>query len=129
MGTLNLSTFEIPKSDNCVRVRMVDAECHMALASQHFFQPTPPGHEILYSTDVAFLIENPRLGKKAMFDLGTRKDWWKQPPMITKRLGTFLRYIKVDRDVTEILEEGGIKLESISMTMPLRSKNDFRVAN
>ncbi|OAP59579.1 hypothetical protein AYL99_06877 [Fonsecaea erecta] len=114
MASTRISTVDIPKSDNCVRVRMIDAECNMTLGSEHFFQPTVPGHEIMYSTDVAFLIDNPRLGKKAMFDLGTRKDWWKQPPMITKRLGTFLRYIKVDRDVTEILEAGGVELKSIN---------------
>jgi hypothetical protein len=33
-------------------------------------KPVMPGHEIMSVTTVAFLIENGRLGKKALFDLG-----------------------------------------------------------
>ncbi|KAJ5975472.1 hypothetical protein N7481_009179 [Penicillium waksmanii] len=37
--------------------------------------------------DFAFLIENERLGKKVMFDLGTRKDYWNLAPAVQRVFG------------------------------------------
>ena len=67
-------------------------------------------------TTVAFLIENERLGKRAMFDLGTRKDYWNSPPFTLTRIEAAIPGVKIDKDVTEILEENGIKLSEIGMS-------------
>lgn len=66
---------------------------------------------------VAFLIENERLGKKAMFDLGTRKDYWNSPPSTLTRIEAAIPGVRIDKDVTEILEEGGIKLSEIGTVL------------
>jgi hypothetical protein len=73
-----------------------------------------PGHERMSVTTVAFLIENERLGKKAMFDLGTRKDYWNCPPFTLTRIEAAIPGVRIEKDVTEILQEKGMKLSEIS---------------
>lgn len=103
-----------PASDNTVTVRMLDTTAVMKLRSEGFLDPVMPGHEFMSVIDVAFLIENKRLGKKAMFDLGVRKDYWEMPPAVAKRVETVIPGIRADKDVTEILVENGVKLEEIN---------------
>lgn len=109
-----------PPSQNCVRVRMVDTTSVMSLHAEGFVYPVMPGHEIMSVTTMAFLIENDRLGKKAMFDLGTRKDYWNSPPMTLRRIEDAIPGVRIEKDVTEILQEKGMDLSEIS-------KTDFRV--
>jgi glyoxylase-like metal-dependent hydrolase (beta-lactamase superfamily II) len=108
------SKLNLPKSNTTVRVRMVDTTALMTIAAQSFIDPVQPGHELINITDVAFLIEHERSGKKLMFDLGCRKDYWNLPPVIQKRLGDVIPGLKVKQDVSEILEAKGITLSSIS---------------
>lgn len=79
------------------------------------------GHERMSVTTVAFLIENERLGKKAMFDLGTRKDYWNSPPFTLTRIEAAIPGVKIEKDVTEILQEQGMELSEISMTLRILS--------
>lgn len=102
-----------PKSTNTVKVRMIDTTCVLKLYAEAFLKPVMPGHEIMTVTDVCFLIENPRLGKKAMFDLGVRKDYWNSPPWTIARIEAAIPGVKIDKDVTEILQEKGMKLDEI----------------
>lgn len=104
---------ELPKSNHTVRVRMVDTTALMTIASQSFVDPVQPGHELINITDVAFLIEHETSGKKVMFDLGCRKDYWNLPAVIQKRLGDVIPSLKVDKDVSEVLEGNSIPLESL----------------
>jgi hypothetical protein len=109
LGTLNPP----PPSQNTVRVRMLDTTSVMALDASSFIKPVMHGHEIMSVTTVAFLIYNERLGKKAMFDLGTRKDYWNSPPFTLTRIEAAIPGVRVDNNVTEILEENGVKLSEI----------------
>lgn len=104
----------IPASDNTVTVRMIDTTAVMKLRAEAFLDPVMPGHEFMSVVDVAFLLENPRLNKKAMFDLGVRRDYWNMPPAVAKRVETVIPGIRVDKDVTEILTEKGVILEEIN---------------
>ena len=92
---------------------MVDTKSYLSLHSSSFIQPVMPGHERMSTLTMAFLIENERLGKKAMFDLGTRKDWWNCPPLTLQRIKTFIPGVRIEKDVTEILQEGGMQLKEI----------------
>ena len=105
---------ELPKSNHTVRVRAVDTTALMTIKSESFIDPVQPGHEFINITDVAFLIEHEVSGHKVMFDLGCRKDYWNLPPVIQKRLGDVIPGLKVKHDVSEILEDKGITLDSIS---------------
>jgi hypothetical protein len=109
MGTLNPP----PPSNSTVRVRMVDTTSVMSLHAEAFLKPVMSGHEIMSVTTMAFLIENEKLGKKAMFDLGTRKDYWNSPPMTLQRIKDAIPGVRIDKDVTEILQEKGMSLGEI----------------
>ncbi|KAL1894029.1 hypothetical protein Sste5346_006171 [Sporothrix stenoceras] len=102
-----------PRSKNTVRVRMLDTTSVMSLHAFSFVDPVMPGHELMSVTTMAFLIENERLGKKAMFDLGTRKDYWNSPPMTLRRIQDAIPGVRIDKDVTEILQEKDIPLKEI----------------
>lgn len=98
---------------------MLDTTSVMSLDASSFVKPVMPGHETMSVITVAFLIENERLGKKAMFDLGTRKDYWNCPPFTLARIEAAIPGVRVDKDVTEILEENGIKLAEIGRLIDL----------
>ena len=104
---------QAPPSDSTVRVRMIDTTSIMTIASQSFLNPVVPGHDTINCTDVAFLIENQQQGRRVLFDAGVRKDFWNLPPLIQKRFGDIIPGLKVDKDVTEILEEHNVQLELI----------------
>jgi hypothetical protein len=101
---------------------MLDTTSFMSLDASSFVKPVMPGHETMSVITVAFLIENERLGKKAMFDLGTRKDYWNSPPFTLTRIEAAIPGVKIDKDVTEILEENGVQLSEIGR---LASQSDF----
>lgn len=102
---------------------MIDTTCVLKLYAEAFLKPVMPGHEIMTVIDVCFLIENPRLGKKAMFDLGVRKDYWNSPPWTIARIEAAIPGVKIDKDVTEILQEKGMRLDEIGR---LLESGEFR---
>ncbi|KIV97953.1 hypothetical protein PV10_01648 [Exophiala mesophila] len=69
-------------------------------------QPTIEGHEILDCPSFSFLVKHPS-GRKILFDLGTRKDWENFPPTILKIFKEHQLTAKVEKNVSEILEEHG----------------------
>lgn len=103
----------VPESASTVRVRMLDTTAVMTIKSESFVTPVQPGHELINVTDVAFLIEHQSSGKKVMFDLGTRKDYWNLPPTIQKRLGDVIPGLGVEKDASEILQQHGVTLDEI----------------
>ena len=106
-----------PPSNATVRVRLIDTTTVMTIRAENFIQPVQPGHELMNVTDVAFLIDHPSSGLRVMFDLGVRKDYWNLAPVLQERLGTVIPSLRVDKDMTEILEETGISLTSICMAL------------
>jgi len=105
---------DIPTSEYTVRVRMIDPGAVMTVKAELFIKPVQKGHELLNLTCVAFLIEHAPSGKKVMFDLGVRKDYWNLAPVIQKRLGAAIPSLRVDGDTPAVLQENGISLESIA---------------
>lgn len=103
----------IPESDHTVRVKILDTTTHLTGIANVFIDPVAPGHEVFSCYDSAFLIENERLGKKVMFDLGTRKDYWNLAPTVHRAFGTVMTGIRVDKSVPEILADGGVQLDEI----------------
>jgi hypothetical protein len=102
-----------PFSSNTVKVRMFDTTTNMVARAEYFVDPVLPGHEGFNFTTVGFLIENESLGKKAVFDLGSKKDFWNFPPAAKDRLARILIGLKVDKNADEILKEAGVDLEAI----------------
>lgn len=109
---------DIPITEATVRVRMIDTTAAMVVNAKSFIEPVQSGHELLSLPVAAFLVEHPASGKKVMFDLGVRKDYWNLPAALQKRLGTLIPALRVDRDTTEILQENNIALNQICTALP-----------
>lgn len=118
----------IPVADETVRVRMVDTTAAMVVNAKSFIEPVQKGHELLNLPVAAFLVEHRASGKKIMFDLGVRKDYWTLPAALQKRLGTLIPALRVDRDTTDILQDNHVSLDQIctrshALRSPLRLYN------
>ncbi|EXJ62727.1 hypothetical protein A1O7_03165 [Cladophialophora yegresii CBS 114405] len=108
------ASINFPRSPSTIRVRMIDTTARMTVRAESFVEPVQPGHEILNLSAVAFLLEHEPSGRKVMFDLGVRKDYWNYAAILQKRIGTVIPSLRVDKGVPEILEDKGIDLGSIS---------------
>ncbi|KAL7940652.1 hypothetical protein V8C42DRAFT_356114 [Trichoderma barbatum] len=115
----------VPPSTQTVRVRLIDEIGLMTLPSALFLDPVSEGHEFMNGGDIAFLIEHKTLGKKALFDLGIRKDWWNLPSKVRDPLA-FCVGIKVEKDVPEVLRDSGIRLDDINDIIWSHSHFDHR---
>lgn len=108
-----MATLSFPESNATVKVWLIDTTTLMTIRSESFIKPVQKGHELINVTDVAFLIEHEPSGKRVLFDAGCRKDYWNLPAVIQKRLGDVIPSLRVDKDVSEILQAKSIPLESI----------------
>ena len=73
----------LPKfKGSTVRVSALNAGC-LALPSITLVQPHIHGHEMIEAPIYSFLVENERVGKKALFDLGMMKTWKEKLPQRT----------------------------------------------
>jgi glyoxylase-like metal-dependent hydrolase (beta-lactamase superfamily II) len=116
---------EVPPSSNTVRVRLIKDVGVLSIPSALFLEPVAEGHEVFNGVDTSFLIENENLGKKALFDLGTRKDWWNLPPKVRDPLAYCVGVI-VEKDVPEVLRERDIPLHAINDVIWSHSHLDHR---
>ena len=106
----------IPKSSNTVDVSIIDTTVAVTGPLRYFVSPQVGSHTLLDACCLSFLIENTQLGMKIVFDLGVRKDFFNTaPPALARRVKYFLKFdVKVDKDVAEILTEGGVDLREIN---------------
>jgi hypothetical protein len=103
----------LPASDSIASVHAIDTTLNMVCRTSPFLAPVIPGHELINFPAITFLVENKALGKKVLFDLGGRKDYWNYSPYVAGRLRASVVGIKIDKSVDELLVDAGIKLESI----------------
>jgi hypothetical protein len=94
-------------------VRLIDTTARMTVRAESFVSPVQPGHEFLNLTAVAFFIEHEASGRKVMFDLGVREDYWNYAAVLQKRIGTVIPSLRVDKAVSETLGAGGVGLGEI----------------
>jgi glyoxylase-like metal-dependent hydrolase (beta-lactamase superfamily II) len=85
----------------------------ISISPSLFIEPAIEGFETFNGIATSYLIENKHLGRKAVFDLGLRKDWWNLAPKIGDGLALGAIGVKVDKDVAEILQESDIPLQEI----------------
>ena len=109
-----MASLDVPTSSTTVRVRMFDTTTNMVVHAGMFVEPVLPGHEVLNLSTVGFLIEHEGMGKKVVFDLGARKDFWNYAPFMTDRIPKVCKGLKVEHEAHEILQNAGIDLNSIS---------------
>ncbi|KAJ7209144.1 beta-lactamase-like protein [Mycena pura] len=106
--------FGIPASHATVDVRMFNVGTIFATTgASTFIHPVLPGHENASSPMYSFLLEHGASGQRLMFDLGLRKDPQNLAPILAAQIATGLFQLDEPKDITEMLQEGGIALETI----------------
>ncbi|KAJ7722302.1 beta-lactamase-like protein [Mycena maculata] len=104
----------IPSSKSTVDVKVINVANFTAPLAGAVFQPVLPGHEVLSIPMHAFLVEHGTSGKRLMFDLGMRSDPQNLAPSISSLFFKTGVYSAAPfKDITELLNEGGIPLDSI----------------
>ncbi|KAH8816969.1 beta-lactamase-like protein [Xylogone sp. PMI_703] len=102
----------IPPSQNCVDVKIIDSTIHGAFPLALFAQPRISGRELI-ETAYCFYIEHPTLNKRVLFDLGMRKDYNNLPPKHAGMIQQTGWVLDVEKNVIEIIQEHGIKPDTI----------------
>lgn len=106
------TTFEIPNG-KIISVELINAVNFGPAQLDRFMSPPVPGLKTLETLpSCSFLLEH-ESGRKLVFDLGIRKDYLNYAPKIASYIPTTGYNINVEKNVADILIEGGIPLESI----------------
>ncbi|KAJ7091437.1 beta-lactamase-like protein [Mycena belliarum] len=106
--------FAIPRSESTVVVRAFNVGNVTLKNSTHaFVSPVLPGHESIDFPMHAFLVEHTATQKRLMFDLGMRKDPLDFVPSIAAMFASGSFILNETKDITELLQDGGIPLRSI----------------
>ena len=104
---------KIPPSEHTVSVSLINAVNFGPALIERFMAPPVPGLKTFKSSpSLSFFIRHPS-GQNAVFDLGIRKDYANYSASIASYIPTTNYDIQISRDVSEILQDGGIELESI----------------
>ncbi|KAF8191468.1 hypothetical protein K438DRAFT_1591335 [Mycena galopus ATCC 62051] len=107
------ASFSIPASNSVVDVRAFNVANITATVPGVVLQPVVPGHDTILLPLHAFLIEHTASGRRFMFDLGMRNDPLNLAPSIATSFQSGVYSVDPFKDITELLEEGGVPLESI----------------
>ncbi len=103
----------LPKSDSVCSVSIINTTCYLTVPENFLTEPKIDRKDWLNLPDFSFHITHKKSGAQILFDLGTRKDWWNSVPAIADLCENHVPGLKVEKDVTEILEEGGVKLGDV----------------
>ncbi|KAI6361565.1 hypothetical protein MCOR25_006469 [Pyricularia grisea] len=105
----------LPVGSEVVTVKIINPVNFGPAILDRFMAPPVPGFEKFPALpSFSFLIEHPSSGRKLVFDLGIRKDYKTgYSPKICQYIPTTNYDIKVEKDVVEILEEGGVDPQKI----------------
>ncbi|TLS23908.1 hypothetical protein PpBr36_09107 [Pyricularia pennisetigena] len=100
----------LPAGSESVTVKIINPVNFGPAVLNRFMAPPVPGFEKLPTLpSFSFLIEHPPSGRKLVFDLGIRKDFETgYSRKISEYIPTTNYDIRVEKDVVEILEEGGV---------------------
>jgi hypothetical protein len=101
----------IPSSQATVDVRAFNVANFSVTLPGIFAQPVLPAYETIRLPLHAFLVEHTANKKRFMFDLGIRTDLLNFPPSVSSVIQS--GSVEPFRGITELLEDGGIPLDSI----------------
>jgi hypothetical protein len=103
----------LPPGEVAVQVKLVNPVNFGPAILKRFMAPAVPGLETFPSSPShSFLLEHPS-GRRVVFDLGIRKDYQNYAPKIAAYIPTTNYKIDVEKNVAEILEDGGVSLRSV----------------
>jgi hypothetical protein len=109
----------IPSSDHTVSVSIIDTTSNVrGIPVEYFMNPLVPGYTHIDAPCYAFLIKHDNSNASSkydslVFDLGVRKDWEHGPKATVDQVKGGGFDVTVDKSVSEILTDGGEKLEDV----------------
>jgi hypothetical protein len=111
----------IPASNSTVSVSIINTTSfarHFPLSQ--FFDDPSPGLDAFNLCSLAFLITHrDAAGKErnVVFDLGIRQDWQHYVPKIVERIESFNTEVEVEKQLVDILRQGGTKPEDVEAVL------------
>lgn len=103
----------LPPGETVLSVKLINPVNFGPSVLSRFMAPAVPGLETFKSApSLSFLLEHPS-GRKFVWDLGIRKDYTNYAPSIVRYIPTTKYDIQVEKDVVEILQDGGIAASEI----------------
>lgn len=105
---------DIPPSNDCVDVKIIDTTAHLMLPLSLFAHPNVGDIDAFVARAYNFLIENPRTHERVIFDLGCRKDWQNLAPSLSGRIRREGWTVDIKKNVVEIIQEHGVDPSSIN---------------
>ena len=108
--------FSVPPSNHTAKIRMIDTTTRLRnLKVSQLMGPPLPGFETMPALPSwSFLIESDDDAQSALYDLGVPKNWettFAAP--VVERVHRMGWKVEVDKDITEILAEGGVDPGSV----------------
>lgn len=104
---------DLPSGEAVIEVKLINPVNFGPAIINRFMAPPVPGLDTFKtSPSLSFLLEHPS-GRKVVFDLGIRKDYCNYSAKITSYLPTTNYNIEVEKNVAEILEDGGVCLDDV----------------
>ncbi|KAJ8116189.1 hypothetical protein OPT61_g2342 [Boeremia exigua] len=113
-GSINAPLVEIPLSEHTCTLSIIDTTCVLTVPAETLVEPPIRGHELMNFPTFSFLIRNSSSRKQILFDLGCKKDFWNLPQPIADVIDAKVPGIRVDKNLSEVLAEGGVDTSSIS---------------
>ncbi|KAI5919611.1 beta-lactamase-like protein [Camillea tinctor] len=111
------SAVEIPPSTATVSVSIINTGWVRGVPCSTWFNPRFEGLNVFNFCSYAFLVthDDPETGRRrrVLFDMGIRKDWQNVVPTWQRIFRDHAVELKVEKDVSEILNDGGIDLNDI----------------
>lgn len=104
---------KLPGGDVAITVKLINAANFGPAQLHRFMAPQIPGLTTFKtSPSLCFLLQHPS-GRNLVWDLGIRKDYNNYAPSITEYLPTTGYDIQVQKNVIDILGEGGVKGDNV----------------
>ncbi|KAF4970045.1 hypothetical protein FSARC_2862 [Fusarium sarcochroum] len=110
---MSAQAVDMPHGGATCTLSVIDTTCYLTVPADTLVEPTIPGHELMNFPTFSFLIDHDATGKKLLFDLGCRKDFWNLPDPVAKTIDAMVPGIRVDNNLADILREGDVELSKV----------------
>lgn len=110
---MDAPALNIPASNATCQLCVLDTTCNIVTPPNYLVEPDFEGYKWLNLPTYSFHIKNQSSGREILFDLGSRKDWENSVPHIRDLIAKGVPGYKVDKDVIDILTEGGVDLNKV----------------
>lgn len=113
MATKAAPKLQIPKSDQCCKISIINTTCDITVPPNYLVEPDIAGWEWINLPTYSFYIKHESSGRELLFDLGARKDWDNHVPSIKGMIEGHVPGIRITKDVLDILPDGNVRAENI----------------